>query len=80
MVMPILLIQLNQAAIAQNQRNQESTKIEISELEKTIQLLENPEESTKLATRLRALLEAKKKLIEEKREAKKARKGAYQFI
>jgi len=71
MVMPILLIQLNQTATAQNQKNQETTKIEVGKIEKTIQLLESPEESKKLAAQLRGFLEARKKLIEEKREVKR---------
>jgi len=74
LIMIILLFHSNQAAVAENQKRLESTKIEISELEKTIETLENPEEAKKLTTQLRTLLGAKKKLIEEKREAEKPKK------
>lgn len=76
-IMVILLFYLfysNQAAMAEKQKNLESTKIEIIELEKTIETLENPEEAKKLATQLRGLLGARKKLIEEKKEVEKPKK------
>lgn len=72
-VVPILLIQFNQGAIAQNEKDQSST-IQVEELEKTIKLLESPEESKKLATQLKAILEAKRQTAEKKREMKGLKK------
>lgn len=46
-------------------QSQEEIKLVDSELEKTIQLLENPEESKKLAEQLKAVLHARRQLIEE---------------
>jgi len=45
----------------------ETIPAEIQELEKSIQLLENPQESQKLAAQLRNLLESKKRLLEEEK-------------
>lgn len=46
-------------------QGQEDIEIDDSELEKTIQLLENPEESRKLAEHLKAVLLARRQLTEE---------------
>ena len=52
---------------AQSPQTQEPMRLEIAELEKTIQLLENPEEAKKLASQLKTLVEARKRLLEKER-------------
>ncbi len=63
-------------ALAQGPQAQEPLRVEIAELEKTIQLLENPEEAKKLAAQLRGLLEAQKLASEkEKQEVPETESG-----
>jgi small-conductance mechanosensitive channel len=57
-------------ARAQTPPTQEPLRVEIEDLEKTIRLLENPEEAKKLASQLRTLLNAEKELQEKERPQK----------
>ncbi|MFH1672968.1 MAG: mechanosensitive ion channel domain-containing protein [Pseudomonadota bacterium] len=70
----LVLVFSQQAAIAQDEAKREQIKIEITELEKAVQLLENPEEAKRVAAQLKALLTAKQELAEEKKEPKKPEK------
>jgi small-conductance mechanosensitive channel len=62
-LIPVALCTLlgNMPVLAQDQKDQEKIAIPSSELEKTIRLLESPEESKKLAEQLKVLLQAQKK-------------------
>jgi hypothetical protein len=51
-------------ARAQNPPTREPLRVQVEDLEKTIRLLENPEEAKKLASQLKTLVEAKKELQE----------------
>ncbi len=63
-------------ALAQGPQAEEPLRVEIAELGKTIQLLENPGEAKKLAAQLRGLLEAQKLASEkEKQEVPETESG-----
>jgi len=69
LIMAVMIISSiwNQSVFSQDKK-EEKISIEITELEKAIHLLENPEEAKKMAGQLKALLQAKKQLVEEKKE------------
>lgn len=61
---------------AQSPKVREPLRVEISELEKTIQLLQNPEEAQRLAAQLKGILEAQKlAMAHEKPEVPETEKG-----
>lgn len=76
----IALIFSQQNAIAQDGTDQDQLKIEITELEKAVQLLEDPEETKKVAAQLRVVLNAKKELLEKNKEVKKSKKAPSNFF
>jgi small-conductance mechanosensitive channel len=55
-------------AVSQSPKTQEAARVEIAELEKTLRLLENPEEAKRLAAQLRNLLEAQKLASEQEKQ------------
>jgi small conductance mechanosensitive channel len=70
MAIAVVFLVVSGIAVAQNETEQERTKVEISDLEEAIQLLEDPEEAKKVAAQLKVVLRAKKQVIEEKKEVK----------
>ncbi|MDY6862200.1 MAG: mechanosensitive ion channel [Thermodesulfobacteriota bacterium] len=80
MVIFAFLMVLNKTAIAQDKKDQGTPEIETIEIEKTIQLLENPEESKKMANQLRDFLKARKQVIEEKKEEETQKKTPTNLI
>ncbi len=63
-------------AVSLGPKTQEAAQVEISEMEKTLRILENPEEAKRLAAQLKGILEAQKLASEqEKREVPETEKG-----
>jgi moderate conductance mechanosensitive channel len=66
---------------AQGPEIQGVSRVEVAEIEKTIQLLENPEETRKLAAQLRGILEARKAASEqEKAQVPETEQGFIDFL